>query len=279
MTAPAGQPCGAVRRSRVACLSPYSCRAPAAATSASMPGWAAWICPDGPDPGRRGSASPVATSVSGKGVIRECQPLAVGWGYGPQGTHTAGAGLQARRSWSWRLVCASASYRGFLFDPAYCITCHPRRCQTCWISAASSRPMSAFIADAGRVSGQSLARVRRRDPPFLLVVKGVRRFHPVEMRLSATMNSERPTVMRCGVDPMAFILAAAQGGLSRRARFSSMCPAADTGRPRRTRSRRARTSTRPTIRRWAGPSRRRSELPSAFIAGRQRDADRRRLLS
>ena len=33
--------------------------------------------------------APVATSVSGKGVISECHPLAVGWGYGPQGTATA----------------------------------------------------------------------------------------------------------------------------------------------------------------------------------------------
>jgi len=33
--------------------------------------------------------APVATSVSGKGAIDECHPLAVGWGYGPQGTLTA----------------------------------------------------------------------------------------------------------------------------------------------------------------------------------------------
>jgi acetolactate synthase-1/2/3 large subunit len=33
--------------------------------------------------------APVATSVSGKGVIPESHPLAVGWGYGPQGTMTA----------------------------------------------------------------------------------------------------------------------------------------------------------------------------------------------
>jgi acetolactate synthase-1/2/3 large subunit len=33
--------------------------------------------------------APVATSVSGKGVVDECHPLAVGWGYGPQGTHAA----------------------------------------------------------------------------------------------------------------------------------------------------------------------------------------------
>jgi acetolactate synthase-1/2/3 large subunit len=33
--------------------------------------------------------APVATSVSGKGVISDHHPLAVGWGYGPQGTITA----------------------------------------------------------------------------------------------------------------------------------------------------------------------------------------------
>ena len=33
--------------------------------------------------------APVATSMSGKGVMPETHPLSVGWGYGPQGTETA----------------------------------------------------------------------------------------------------------------------------------------------------------------------------------------------
>jgi acetolactate synthase-1/2/3 large subunit len=33
--------------------------------------------------------APVATSMAGKGVMPETHPLAVGWGYGPQGTRTA----------------------------------------------------------------------------------------------------------------------------------------------------------------------------------------------
>src|SRR5438445_232908 len=33
--------------------------------------------------------APVATSVSGKGVISDSHPLAVGWGYGAQGTRAA----------------------------------------------------------------------------------------------------------------------------------------------------------------------------------------------
>jgi acetolactate synthase-1/2/3 large subunit len=33
--------------------------------------------------------APVATTVSGKGAIPDCHPLAVGWGYGPGGTRTA----------------------------------------------------------------------------------------------------------------------------------------------------------------------------------------------
>jgi acetolactate synthase-1/2/3 large subunit len=42
--------------------------------------------------------APVATSVSGKGVISDCHPLAVGWGYGPQATSTAEEIFKPRHS-------------------------------------------------------------------------------------------------------------------------------------------------------------------------------------
>ena len=40
--------------------------------------------------------APVATSVSGKGCIPDAHPLAVGWGYGKQGTRAAEVGVQGR---------------------------------------------------------------------------------------------------------------------------------------------------------------------------------------
>ena len=59
-----------------------------------MPGW---------DASTRGRAlaavaellqAPVATSVSGKGCIPDAHPLAVGWGYGKQGTRAAEAAFK-----------------------------------------------------------------------------------------------------------------------------------------------------------------------------------------
>ena len=38
--------------------------------------------------------APVATSVSGKGCIPDAHPLAVGWGYGKQGTRAAEAAFK-----------------------------------------------------------------------------------------------------------------------------------------------------------------------------------------
>ena len=38
--------------------------------------------------------APVATSVSGKGCIPDSHPLAVGWGYGKQGTRAAEAAFK-----------------------------------------------------------------------------------------------------------------------------------------------------------------------------------------
>ena len=72
--------------------------ATAGSASASTRGWAAWT----PGPSLAAVAemlqAPVATSVSGKGAIPDCHPLAVGWGYGKQGHARGREGVQGRRS-------------------------------------------------------------------------------------------------------------------------------------------------------------------------------------
>ena len=70
------------------------CCPTAAAGSGSTPGWAAST----PGPSLAAVAellqAPVATSVSGKGCIPDAHPLAVGWGYGKQGTRAAEAAFK-----------------------------------------------------------------------------------------------------------------------------------------------------------------------------------------
>ena len=73
---------------------------------------------------------------------------------------------------------------------------------------------------------------------------------------------------RCGVDPMAFILALRKATCPDALTFVDVT-CRNTGRPRRSRSSsRAPTSTRPTTSRWAGRSRRRSGRSASTPAGR-----------
>ncbi len=73
--------------------------------------------------------APVATSVSGKGVIPECHPLAVGWGFGPQGTQDCGGRLSIDRPASGHRREVQRGFHRLLLRPA-AGTGHSRRRQS-----------------------------------------------------------------------------------------------------------------------------------------------------
>ena len=113
--------------------------------------------------------APVATSVSGKGVIDECHPLAVGWGYGPQGTRTAENAFKEvdvvlaigvrysevstafyaipahRTSSKWTLtrpIWAKSSRRTFASTPTPACSLI-----VCWLAQTMGRPCDAALAN------------------------------------------------------------------------------------------------------------------------------------
>jgi hypothetical protein len=60
--------------------------------------------------------APVATSVSGKGVMDECHPLAVGWGYGHTRRAHGGIGLSKSRCGAGDRREVQRSIDGVLLD-------------------------------------------------------------------------------------------------------------------------------------------------------------------
>ena len=145
--------------------------------------------------------APVATSVSGKGVIAECHPLAVGWGYGPQGTRTAEKAFKHVDG-----VLAIGVRYSEVSTAFYAIP--PHRSSSTWTptrttSAASSSP--------------SLRQRRRRpvprarcwphaddDPPAARRRPGLP--HP-RLEGRGGQRNAADDYARCGVDPMPFLLA------------------------------------------------------------------------
>jgi acetolactate synthase I/II/III large subunit len=144
--------------------------------------------------------APVATSVSGKGVIPEDHPLSVGWGYGPQGTRTA---EQVFRCVDLVLAVGvrySEVSTGFYAQPR-----HPHLIHVDANADNLGRIMKTSIsahADAGLFVGRLLAEpdcLRRAPNPRLAA--HIRRLRCDELRC----NSQPGT--GCGTDPMAFLLA------------------------------------------------------------------------
>ena len=143
----------------------------------------------------------MATSVSGKGVIDECHPLAVGWGYGPQGTRTAEQAFS-----SVDLVLAigvrySEVSTGFYSIPQHRAH-HPRRRQPAQPGPRAQDRTCASMptrACSCRDCWNMPTPIRR--PPDPNLPGAIRQWKAQE----ASCNDK--VYARCGVDPMAFYLA------------------------------------------------------------------------
>jgi acetolactate synthase-1/2/3 large subunit len=143
--------------------------------------------------------APVATSVSGKGVVPESHPLAVGWGYGPQATRTA---EETFRSVDFLVAIGvrfSEVSTGFYSDPQ-----PPRMIHVDANADNLGRVLRADLcvnADAGLFLDHLLANagcIRRPPAPSL---RG-----QIQARKSAERRELCRVDSRCAADPMALVL-------------------------------------------------------------------------
>jgi acetolactate synthase-1/2/3 large subunit len=154
--------------------------------------------------------APVATSVSGKGVISDEHPLAVGWGYGPQGTRTAEAVFK-----DVNVVLAIGVRFSEVSTAFYSIPNNHQLIHVDINKENISRVMKTDVcvhADAG----QFLARLAgeeeciRRSPNNKLtnrIAHLKQEEYATNCRPTHNHLVKRGKKELCGVDPMAFVLA------------------------------------------------------------------------
>jgi acetolactate synthase-1/2/3 large subunit len=144
--------------------------------------------------------APVATSVSGKGVIPENHPLSVGWGYGPQGTRTAEVIFQAVD-----VVLAIGVRFSEVSTASYSLPQHARLIHVDANPNNLGRIMKTDVcvcADAG-VFIQGLnenAALLQRAPDHKLVAR-------IQALKAEGCKKNTRLYARCGADPMSFLLA------------------------------------------------------------------------
>ncbi len=143
--------------------------------------------------------APVATSVSGKGAIDECHPLAVGWGYGPQATRTAENAFKAVD-----LVLAIGVRYSEVSTGCYSIPPH----RVIHVDANPNnigrivKPEVCVNADAGVFLDHVLAHADEVcRPTDAALVRRIRDWKCEEAKERCRRYA------RCGADPMLFILA------------------------------------------------------------------------
>jgi acetolactate synthase-1/2/3 large subunit len=143
--------------------------------------------------------APVATSVSGKGAISDGHPLAVGWGYGPQGTRAA---EQTFKELDVVLAVgvrysevSTANYSIPRDHRIIHVDANPnnigRNVPTCvGVNADSRLFLDRLLADAGAV----------RRPPCPPLWQQIRARRDLDRCENATVQ------VTCGVDPMVFLV-------------------------------------------------------------------------
>ncbi len=144
--------------------------------------------------------APVATSVSGKGVINECHPLAVGWGYGPQGTRAAENAFK-----KVDVVLAIGVRYSEVSTAFYSIPQSPHIIHVDINPNNIGRILKTEVcvnADAGVFLSRLLDHADEiRRPPNNDLVACIRQSKCEDAKENAKCYN------RCGVDPMAFVLA------------------------------------------------------------------------
>lgn len=144
--------------------------------------------------------APVATSVSGKGAINECHPLAVGWGYGPQGTIVAQKAFAQVDCVLAIGVRYSEVSTGFYSIPKHAhviqVDANPKNIGVvvkaeCCVHADAGVFLSHLIQDEAAIC-------RPENPKLIAQI--------AEWKADA-LKEYTKWYARCGVDPMAFILA------------------------------------------------------------------------
>jgi acetolactate synthase-1/2/3 large subunit len=144
--------------------------------------------------------APVATSVSGKGSINECHPLAVGWGYGPHATRTAELAFQKVDVVLAVGVKYSEVSTGFYSNPTKKVHIHVDTCAD--VLGKVMSPSVCVHAEAGVFFAKLLEHeatlTRAACKPL---VESIARYKAAE---HAEFSRCYTT---CGIDPMHFVLA------------------------------------------------------------------------
>jgi acetolactate synthase-1/2/3 large subunit len=144
--------------------------------------------------------APVATSVSGKGVIDDCHPLAVGWGYGPQGTHTA-----ERAFHKVDVVLAVGVRFSEVSTGFYCLPQHRYLIQVDACAGNLGKVMKTSVcvhADAGVFLAKLLEHAGQLARPCnRALAASIRHWRAADAACHAKVYAH------CGVDVLAFLLA------------------------------------------------------------------------